>query len=387
MRRALTLALALAVAMPNLAPAQSSRGRIPRRWIGAVVGAAITGTAAWIYSRTGTSTSSHCSSPRCVATVMLVGGAGAGFLIGRQFDQLYAMRYRNAPPMTVRGQSIPLSVVPTDIAARGGIIAAAGEGGVEILAAGERLERGDVRARGLRRVAAAVPDPATNRLLVATGAGLYGFALRGEQLAGGLLRPGDVIAVDVHGDHALVATDRGVDLARLVEDSLVGSAAPRVFPARIADVAWDHERGLAWVLTETALVALAVGDSGLADSLGAFPLFTAGRRLAILRDTIAVAAGEGGVFLLDVSDPRAPRQVAQWSGARFAYDVALGPRAVYLAAGPEGLYVLSPRADGSMTALGLARNLGFVAALDADGSDLYLIDRSGGLLRRIPIAN
>ncbi len=385
MRRALTLALALAVAMPDLAPAQSSRGRIPRRWIGAVVGAAITGTAAWIYSRTGTSTSSHCSSPNCVATVTLVGGAGAGFLIGRQFDQLYAMRYRNAPPMTVRGQSIPLSVVPSDIAARGGIIAAAGEGGVEILAAGERLERGDVRARGLRRVAAAVPDPATNRLLVATGAGLYGFALHGEQPAGGLLRPGDVIAVDVHGDHALVATDRGVDLARLVEDSLVGSAAPRAFPARIADVAWDHERGLAWVLTETALVVLAVGDSGVADSLGALELTGTGRRLAVRGSAVAVAAGEGGVLEVDAADPVNAQVRSRWTGARFAYDVAFGPRGIYIAAGPEGLFAVAPREDGGMTALGLARGLGFVSALETDASYLYLLDRSGSMLRRIAL--
>jgi len=389
MRRVIAAALLATLLLATEAPAQQAGGRrVPRRWLGAAIGMLVTGAGALVYALAKQrDIESPCSSTSCVATFSLVLGFGAGFLIGREFDQLHALRYRHGPPLTLRGQQIPLSVIPLDVAARGGTVAAAGEGGVEIFSGGARLERADIRARGLRGVVSARPEPARNRLLVGTTVGLYGFGLEGARTTGDLLAPGEVSALALEDDRALVATGASLIAARLDGDTLEASGTARAFEARVTDLAWGRDGRVAWVLTEGTLIAMAVGDSGLADSLGAFPLFTEGRRLAILRDTLAIAAGEGGVFLLDVSDPRAPRQVAQWSGARFAYDVALGPRAVYLAAGPEGLYVLSPRAEGSMTALGLARNLGFVAALDADGSDLYLIDRSGGLLRRIPFAN
>jgi hypothetical protein len=55
---------------------------------------------------------------------------------------------------------------------------------------------------------------------------------------------------------------------------------------------------------------------------------------------------------------------------------------VYVAAGPEGLYAL--RLDtGTFTPLGLARAVGFTAALEAGPDALYVLDRASGVLRRI----
>lgn len=389
MRRTLLVLAAIALLHADVAAAQARRqGRFPRKWLAAGIGMAIGGTAALIYAASrNPDLRDTCSSSKCVATVSIAAGFISGFLIGREFDQLYNLRYRHAPPLTLRGQAMPLSVVPNDISSRGGAVAAAGEGGVEVVMAGPRLERGDVRARGLRGVIAALPDPLDNHLFVSTGHGLYGFALTGERLAGNLLVAGEVSAVAVRNGRAALVHDGTVKSARLEGDTLVAVSAPRSFQSRATDVAWDAERPVVWILTETALVALAAGDTALGDSLGALPLPGTGRRLVVRGTTIAVAASEGGILLVDATNPLAPRQTAAWSQARFAYDVALGPSAVYLAAGPEGLYVLDPNADGSLSPRGLARGLGFVAALDTDGDNLYLLDRTGGLLRRIPIAN
>jgi hypothetical protein len=57
---------------------------------------------------------------------------------------------------------------------------------------------------------------------------------------------------------------------------------------------------------------------------------------------------------------------------------------VYVAAGPEGLYVLRLTALG-FTPVGLSRSLGFVAAVEAGPDAIYLLDRAGFTLRRVPV--
>src|SRR5207302_10094999 len=97
-----------------------------------------------------------------------------------------------------------------------------------------------------------------------------------------------------------------------------------------------------------------------------------------------VAAGAAGVYLVRINDPTLPRVLARWTEPRFVYDVALWGGDIYAAAGPEGLYVLRPHLD-HLEAIGLARSVGFVAALAADGDALYALDRTGGVLRRIDL--
>jgi hypothetical protein len=388
-KRAVLVLIAACLLHATFATAQEERAphrHLPRRWLIAGIGVALTGAASIWYASNNHGLEGSCASTRCVATLTMVTGFSIGYLVGHEFDQLYEQRYRHAPPLELHPQRMPLSVIPYDIATRAGAIAAAGENGVEVVTGIPTFQRTDVRARGLRGVVAALPDPAANRLLVGTATGLYGFALTGDRVSGSLLAPGEIAALDLRGDRALAASDGALRTARLAGDSLAAISTGHGFPTRVTDVAWDPERNVAWILTEITLFAFAMGDSGLADSLGAVELPGTGRRLAVRGTSVAVAAGEGGVAVYDGADPRALRETSRWSRARFAYDVALGPTDVYVAAGPEGLYVLLPQPDGTMQPLGLARNLGFVSALAVDGDYLILLDRSGGFLRRIPIA-
>jgi len=384
MRRTALILLAVLAAAPHGAAAQQSRGsRTPRKWVAGLIGAAMGGAAAGAYAAFSGEALGNCSRPRCVGILTVGGGALLGYMVGRESDRLYNLRYHFGRPITLSGQRLDLGLVPLDVRVHGPTVVVAGEGGVEILSGALRLERVATRARGLRGVQLAEPE--RERLLVGTTIGLYAFPLGGEQTLGALLAPGQVSALDLRGERILVASGRQVALASAREDSVQTFGEPRVFGSAVVDIAWDSRRALAWVLTESALVAVAVADTALGDSVGAFALPSLGRRLDLEGDTVAVAAGQGGVFLLGVGEPRAPVVLAQWSGARFAYDVALSGGVVYLAAGPEGLYVLDAGTDGSFTVRGLDRHFGFVASLRVANGQLYVVDRVGRALHRVPL--
>lgn len=383
MKRTALFLLALATVAPHGAAAQQGGGRMPRRWIAGLIGAAAGAAAAGTYAALSGGAFGNCSRPKCVSILSVTTGALVGFMIGRESDRLYALRYRHGRPLSLGGQRFDLSLIPLEVRTHGATVAVAGEGGVEILRSAARLERVSTRGRGLRGVQLAEPE--REWILVGTSIGLYAFPLGGDQPLGALLAPGEVSALDVEEDRLIVANARQGVLARIHGDSLQALGEPRVFGAPIADVAWDTRRSLTWVLTESALIAAAVTDSGFADSIGAFALPAPGRRLAIEGDTVAVAAGEGGVFLLSIADPRAPALLGQWSGARFAYDVALRHGVIYLAAGPEGLYVLDPAPDGTLVPRGLDRHLGFVSSLHAANGELYVVDRTGRALHRVAL--
>jgi hypothetical protein len=143
----------------------------------------------------------------------------------------------------------------------------------------------------------------------------------------------------------------------------------------------DDARRLLWALTDSALVALRpVADS--LERVSTLPLGGPARRLALQGDRIAIALGESGLRLVDVRDPAAPRIVADWHGARYVYDVSLTGDRLFVAAGVEGVYVLSIAGE-RLTTLGLARELGFATALQSHGAYTYLLDRSSRSLRRI----
>ena len=381
---ALLAVLAVLAAAPPWAAAQRSHSsRTPRNWIAGLIGAALGGAAAGTYATLSGGAIGNCSRPKCVSILSVGTGALVGFMIGRESDRLYNLRYRFGRPITLRGQRLDLAFVPLDVRVHGPTVAVAGEGGVEILSGAPRLERVTTRGRGLRGVQLAEPE--RERLLVGTTIGLYAFPLGGDQTLGALLAPGEVSALDLRGERILIASGRQVALASALNDSLRTLGESRVFGSPVVDIAWDARRELAWVLTESALVAVAVADTALGDSVGAFALPAPGRRLDLEGDTAAVAAGEGGVFLLGVAEPRAPVVLAQWSGARFAYDVALRGGVVYLAAGPEGLYVLDAGAGGNFAVRGLDRHFGFVASLRVSNGELYVVDRAGKALHRVSL--
>jgi hypothetical protein len=199
---------------------------------------------------------------------------------------------------------------------------------------------------------------------------------------GALAYPGEISALS--SDGTLLAVGLGPEFRVMrVADSLEARGDALSEDARVVDLAWQGSNRL-WVLTEDRLAAYQVGDSGSAEPAGDFVFPAIGRRLVVDDSLAFVAAGSGGVYVIDIRDPAAPVERANWSGARFAYDVATVGNRVYVAAGPEGLYLLRLGSQG-FTPVGLSRNIGFVAAVEMGPSALYLLDRSGLSLRRVPI--
>jgi hypothetical protein len=92
--------------------------------------------------------------------------------------------------------------------------------------------------------------------------------------------------------------------------------------------------------------------------------------------------GEKGVAIFDIADAAHPVQRAVWSGARFAYDVSIDGTRLFVAAGPEGVYLVDLAADGPRT-FGLARSLGFASALVSHDHHTFILDRRANALRRI----
>jgi hypothetical protein len=215
-------------------------------------------------------------------------------------------------------------------------------------------------------------------LLVGSSVGLYRFPLRGDE-PGTLAYPGEISALS--GDGTMIALGLGleVQLAR-VGDSVVPAGPAIAESARIMDLRW-HGDSLLWVLTEERLAGYA-RDADTLRPLGAVPFPSLARRFALGNSVALVAAGSGGVYAVDVQNPAQPRELANWSGARFVYDVAAFGDLVYVAAGPEGLYILRLTPEG-FAAVGLSRGLGFVAALEAGPGAIYVLDRTGAVLRRL----
>jgi hypothetical protein len=153
--------------------------------------------------------------------------------------------------------------------------------------------------------------------------------------------------------------------------------------ARVVDLEADSARGIVWALTDSTIAALrVVGDS--LEIIGTTPLNAHGRKLAVEGQRLAVALGEQGVRYYDAADPASLRELGGWAAARFVYDVSLSGSRMFVAAGPEGLYVLDVSAEPVV--LGLARELGFAAAVVSAGPFTYIIDRTTNSVRRIDSA-
>jgi hypothetical protein len=376
-RRAVCLALLLAVTVQPLA-SQERGSRLPRRWLIAGVGALVMGTVAGVYALTFDQDIGGCSRATCVVPVSVALGFGIGFMIGKEIDDLYAVRYSHAPPIDLRGRELPLAVLPSDLVVRDSAVLVTGSEGVEVVRAGPLLERLGIRARGLRGIGPVLADEPRNLLLVGSAVGLYRFPMLGEE-AGTLAHAREISALSADGAWLALGLGPAVQIARMT-DSLTPAADPVPEDARVMDLAWQGD-SLLWVLTEERLASYA-RDGDTLRPIGALPFPTIARRLALGPVTALVAAGSGGVFAVDVRDPAAPVEVGNWSGARFAYDVAVAGDTVYVAAGPEGLYLLHLDATG-FRSVGLSRGVGFVAAVEAGADAIYVLDRAGAALRRL----
>ena len=390
MNRAVALTLAVLLAAPT--PDAAAQNRVPRRWIFAGVGAALGLGLTTVYSAGDFNTNiGWCTSAKCVGIVSTTFAAFVGFMVGREIDSHYALRYRAAPPVSLEGRTRSLRTRATSLAVDRDILAAFGDDGVELVTAGPTLDYIGQRAQGLRDVTDAAVDDPGRHLLVGTTTGLYLYALSGDA-PGTRVLGGELAAVAPRGDRLAVATATALRVGTVrptttdspdSRDSIDWRPDSVVWADRVTDLRWRDDT-LLWVLSESALWAYRVPRDGEIGVAGRVDLAGTLRRLAVADTLAAVAAGAEGVYLLHVGDPAAPRAVAHWSEPRYAYDVALWGDLVAVAAGPEGLYLLEPAPEG-LRPLGLERGAGFVSAVAARGGALYAIDRNGGVIRRLEL--
>jgi hypothetical protein len=356
-------------------------GRTPRRKIFAIAGAII-GAAAGIGYAKASQSDSHggCFGIQCVIVASTVGGAVFGYLIGREYDLTYASRFRGVQPLRPRSIGIGLEGEPVAIAVSDSTIAVAGSIGVQLFRISEGDLRGQARrAGGLRGISTVALAPRTEWIALGSPVGLYLFPP--QRGPGMLIRSGDVGTAATSPEHVYFGVDRRIEVAPLAEDSV------RTWPGitisePVRDLALDTARSLLWAVTDRDLIALRPSGDSL-ERVGAAMLTGAGRALAITHDTAIVALGERGIQLFDTSDPAAPRPLESWTIAHFAYDVSVDRGRLFVAAGPEGVYVLELQ-GGELRTLGLARSLGFASALASHDGYTYILDRRSNTLRRIP---
>ena len=354
-----------------------------RRWTYAAGGVGLGLVLTAIYgSGTYSRSLGWCSEVRCVGLVTTGAGGLVGYLIGHDEDVKRRIRYQVAPPLEMTSRTQVLRTRATGLDLGGRLVAVSGDEGVELVAATPALAYIGHRARGLRDIQDVSLPADTARMLVGTTTGLYLFAVSGDA-AGLRALDGEVTAVAIRGDRVAVSGAGTLRVGTVAGDSVRWRTDTLALAGRVADARWQDDTTL-WLLTERQLASYRVPADSPASRLGAVDLEGPARRLAIQDTLAAVAAGAAGAYLVRLNDPALPRVLAHWSEPRYVYDVALFGGTIYVAAGPEGLYVLRAAA-GRLEAIGLARSVGFVAALAAGSDALYALDRTGGVLRRIEL--
>ena len=370
-----------AVALPAVTSpleAQSAGDRFPRKYLFSLIGVAVGSAVGASYiAFQGQSQPGNCGRPSCVVTVTVAAGALVGYMIGREFDELHSLRYRSGRPLSPSSIAAGLSGDPTVLSVERDRVAVGGTAGVQLFrSTGDGLSADGQRASGVRGIAA-LDLASPGGLALGSITGLYVFPP--SEGPGTLVRPGEIGATITAGDRVFIGSGTVVESAPLSADTA------RHWPgidvgARVRDLEVDVGRGILWALTDSAVVALRIAGDSL-EVMGTTRLDVRGRTLAIEDTRIAVALGEQGVKLYDGSDPTSLREMGEWTAARFVYDVSLAGTRMFVAAGPEGLYVLDVSAEPVV--LGLARELGFAAAVVSFGPFTYILDRTSNSVRRI----
>jgi hypothetical protein len=378
-RACLLIPVLLLSTAPLSLTAQSDRvagatPRTPRRTLLAVIGAVIGGSGGALLHRDGSGTACRACT---IGGGALIGGA-AGLFIGRELDQMHAVRYRGVPRLRIPFVEESLDGDPLVLTARDTLLAVGTSTGVTILSStGALLTRGR-RANGIRGISALDLTSRTHALVVAAPTGLYLYPpVRGPGL---LLREGTIQAVSASDDHVFFALGRRIEWAPLNVDSAtlwrgLDVAAP------VSDLEWESRRRILWALTDTLILGLTWDGDSLRTS-SRTRVEAGGRSLTIHGDRIAAALGSAGAVLLDASEPGTPREVARWAQARFVYDVALTDERLYAGAGPEGVFVIDVSKAPPRT-IGLAFDLGFAATLLSRDGYTYILDRRTSSVRRI----
>ena len=357
--------------------------RVPRRLVYGAIGAAFGAGAAAFYmsAKDQGVTPGLCSQNSCVITFSLGLGTLVGYMVGREFDQLYALRYRGRVPLRPEEVSASLSGEPTLLVARASLVVAGGPGGLQVFRSRSGLTPAGTRAAGIRGISTLDIAPGSSSLLVGSTSGVYLFPP--STGPGLLVREGEATALAAATDRLFLGMRSRIEIAPVNADTSGGWPGVEV-GGRVGALAWDASRGLLWAIVDSLLVAYRPAGDSL-DRLGALSVGPAARRIALAGSRIAIASGENGVRMIDASDPNQPAHRWHWTEARFVYDVSMFEQRLYVAAGVEGVFVLDISGP-SPTVLGLARDLGFATALASSNDQTFVLDRSVNILRRFQSA-
>ena len=268
---------------------------------------------------------------------------------------------------------------PNVLTIRDEVAAVGGSEGVQLFSAvDDRLLSIGARANGLHGIGAIDLAPRTSWLALGSRTGLYIYPpLRGP---GVLVERANVNAVAAADTRIFVATENRVESIPVSADS-VRKWPGTTLSAVVRDIALDEPRAVLWASTDRELVSLRITGDSLV-RIGSAPLAGSGLRAVVDRGLAAVAMGEKGVALFDISDAAHPKLRSVWTDARFAYDASIdGPR-LFVAAGPEGVYIVNI-ADDTTKTIGLARSLGFASAIVSHDGHTFILDRRSNELRRI----
>ena len=345
----------------------------PRALVLGVVGALLGGLAGLAFGKGGGQRGAG------MPLIGAFGGGLAGFFIGRQLDERRAISFRGAPSLKIPNVGVELQGEPSVLAIREDNVAVGGSVGVELFSASDpRLRSLGARAGGLHGIGAVDLAPRTAWLALGSRTGLYLYPPATGP--GVLVLRANVSAIAAADTRIFVGTENRVESIPVSADS-VRTWPGTTLSAPVRDITLDEARAVLWVSTDRELVALRITGDSLVQ-IGTVPLIGAGLRVVIDHGLAAVAMGEKGVALIDITDLMSPKQRSVWTDARFAYDASLdGPR-LFVAAGPEGVYIVNLTGDTTKT-IGLARSLGFAAAIVSHDGHTFILDRRSNALRRI----
>lgn len=376
-----TIALALALILFSLPVTGEAQGLFPgkKKWFYALIGAAVAGIPAYIFSSQGSTFSDNCSSTGCVTTIVALAGGTVGLLIGLEADARYNRRMAAGPSIEYDFQNVPLGLVPDRMTGFAGGAAVAGVGGARIVMRDGTLLKRGFGVRGIEDVAVL---PAVDLLVLSTASNLIAFPVGADSGQGEVIDERGGGAMEVFEERLAVAgldSLRVLQLRRAAEGTAVDTRAGVENFDFIADMAFSPYGRTGWVLIDDRLISY----TAELDKVGEIVLPAPGRTVRADGSRLVIAAGSDGVFILDAADPAAPRVVQHFEGVRFAYAADLHGDRLYVAAGPEGV-VLVDVSDPGLRVLGVARHVTFATdVVVGDDGAAWILDRDG---QRVQIA-
>ncbi|HYV98335.1 MAG TPA: hypothetical protein VE967_12820 [Gemmatimonadaceae bacterium] len=387
-RRVVVATSFAAVAFTSQAVAQSGQTvmeghRTPRKVLYPIIGAAIGGAASLVYFWSGPRTlPGTCAGTVCPAIASLGGGAFIGWLVGKEKDELHALRYKGGMPLKPQATEVDLAGEPMMLVVADSFVAAVGGGGAQVVANGVKPHVLATRAAGLRQLSDAAMVPSTGEMAITASGGLYKFPLMTGQ--GVTLRTPPTSAVVAFGNDYVVGAGMRVErVPRTASEPTKWAGITLSDSVRALET---DPRGFVWAITETELVSLKPALDSF-EVVGRTPLPKGTpQRLDLDGQLIAVALGDSGVRFVNVADATQPKPIVDFKDVRFAHDVALKGTTAFIAAGIDGLVKVSLRNGNQTLKEGIARELGFIVAVEAADPVLWVLDRSGSAtLKRIPI--